>query len=124
MNKNLVARPEKTIFFFATPETLRFRKRITQSKTRSTEDRRANGQIVPALGFMALFVGYRQFMTTFGTATSQNSTTGWGLHPTAEPVFVSALADRRLESPFHNRNFFKECKDKEKKEEAQYKKQK
>ena len=49
-------------------------------------------------------------MTTFGTATSQDSATGWGLHPTAEPVFVSALAYRRLESPFHNRNFLRSAK--------------
>ncbi len=75
---------------------------MLQSQTRREMN---EGNATWRLGFVALFVGNRQFMTTFGAATSQNSATGWGLHPTAEPVFVSALAYRRLESPFHNRNF-------------------
>lgn len=53
------------------------------------------------VGFAFCLVGNGQFLTTFGTACSQNPATISSGHSLTEAMLVNALTVRRLKSPFH-----------------------
>lgn len=54
---------------------------------------------------MPSFVGNSQFLTTFGAATGQYSSTISSRHPLAETVLISSFALRRLKRSFHRTSF-------------------
>ena len=51
--------------------------------------------------FQAFFVGNGELITPLCATTCQHSTTVFGFHASAEAVFVSAFATRRLVGTFH-----------------------
>ena len=67
----------------------------------SESDERSCVVLLTPLEFVASFVSYGQFLTTFSAACSQYTTTVSGSHSLQEAVFVTTLTLGRLECTFH-----------------------